>query len=125
MQTRQDVKLNSETQSKAKILAPLDNMLWDRNLISELFGFEYRWEVYKPVSERKYGYYVLPVLYGNRFIARFEPERARKNQEFYIKNWWWEAGVEIDDQLKEEVILCLERFADYLGTRLCHKSISW
>ncbi|HWR60764.1 MAG TPA: crosslink repair DNA glycosylase YcaQ family protein, partial [Clostridia bacterium] len=46
------------------ILAPLDNLLWDRRLIKELFSFDYRWEVYKPQQERTYGYYVLPVIYG-------------------------------------------------------------
>ncbi|MFD1906211.1 DNA glycosylase AlkZ-like family protein [Paenibacillus rhizoplanae] len=46
--------------SFAAALAPLDNLLWDRELILQLFGFQYRWEVYKPVLEREYGYYVLP-----------------------------------------------------------------
>lgn len=98
-----------------KILAPLDNMLWDRKLISELFNFEYRWEVYKPVVERQYGYYVLPVLYGDRLVARFEPEKHRKNEIFIIKNWWWEPGVEITREMKEAVDACIKEFVRYLG----------
>jgi len=53
-------------------------MMWDRELVKELFSFEYRWEVYKPVTEREYGYYVLPVLYGDSFIACFELGREKK-----------------------------------------------
>lgn len=51
-----------DVKPQASFIAPLDNLLWDRKLIKEIFGFEYIWEVYKPVSERRYGYYVLPVL---------------------------------------------------------------
>lgn len=81
--------------------------------------------MYKPKSIRKYGYYVLPVLYGDSFIARFEPERLQKNHGFGIKNWWWEDGVKINDQVKEEIIQCLEKFAVFLGTGFQKESIPW
>ncbi len=99
----------------AAILAPLDNLLWDRRLIKELYDFDYRWEVYKPASERSYGYYVLPVLYGDRFIARFEPGWDRKAGAIIIKNWWWEAGVKPGKKLNEELRKCFEDFSEYLG----------
>ncbi len=47
--------------------------MWDLNVVEMLFDFRYRWEVYKPVDKRDYGYYVLPVLYGDRFVARIDP----------------------------------------------------
>ncbi|MBC8079641.1 MAG: YcaQ family DNA glycosylase, partial [Gorillibacterium sp.] len=97
------------TPPTARILAPLDNLEWDRKLIQALFGFEYRWEVYKPVAERAYGYYVLPVLYGDRIVARLEPEKYRKGDSFVIKNWWWEAGVEVNDQMKAAIRECFFR----------------
>lgn len=97
-------------------LAPLDNLLWDRRLLKELFGFEYRWEVYKPARERQYGYYVLPVLYGDRFVARFEPVRAKKSGVLTIKNWWWEPDVRPDDALLCAIGECFEHFCAYLGT---------
>lgn len=78
--------------SIAAVLAPLDNLIWDRELINQLFGFYYRWEVYKPALEREYGYYVLPVLYDDRFIARIEPVMDKKKQTLNIVNWWWEPG---------------------------------
>jgi uncharacterized protein YcaQ len=111
--------LNTEMKNnRSSIIAPLDNLLWDRNLILELFGFEYRWEVYKPEAERKYGYYVLPVLYGDRFVARFEPEKHRECSPLVIKNWWWEKDVKVNYAMKSSIIKCFERFAGYLGTRL-------
>lgn len=105
----------SDPDPQAVILAPLDNLLWDRRLVKELFDFEYLWEVYKPVTERRYGYYVLPVLYGDRFIARFEPARDKRNGVLTIKNWWWEPDVDHSQNMKSELQHTFTRFLDYLG----------
>lgn len=99
----------------AAFLAPLDNLLWDRRYIELLFGFEYRWEVYVPPKKRKYGYYVLPVLYGDLFVARFEPIRNKKDGILTIKNWWWEPDVIPDNTMLEAIQECLEYFCVYLG----------
>jgi len=53
-------------------LGPLDSMLWDRKTLRHIFDFDYIWEVYKPEQLRKWGYYVLPVFYGDRFVARID-----------------------------------------------------
>lgn len=98
----------------AHIMAPLDNLLWERKLLSELFGFDYRWEVYKPVEQRTYGYYVLPVLYGDRFIARFEPGRDGEGN-LIIKNWWWEPGVKVGKRIQASLMKCFEAFQSFLG----------
>jgi uncharacterized protein YcaQ len=97
------------------IMAPLDNLLWDRRLIKDLFDFEYQWEVYKPVIERRYGYYVLPVLYGDHFVARFEPGIDKKNRALIIKNWWWEPEVEHTARMNDDLRNCFQRFIRYLG----------
>jgi len=101
-------------------MAPLDNMLWDRLLVHKVFDFQYTWEVYVPQEKRKYGYYVLPVLYRNSFIARFEPIKYEKGLPFIIKNWWWESaydtlGAKSKKETKEAVLKGLENFAAYLG----------
>lgn len=111
----QDVSNGIDFKPKVSIIAPLDNMLWDRKMIKELFGFEYVWEVYKPVVERKYGYYVLPLLYGDRFIARFEPSFDKKTSILEIYNWWWEAEISITEELKKALIECFHDFLNYLG----------
>ena len=100
----------------AAIIAPLDNLLWERDLISTLFDFRYRWEVYKPVAEREYGYYVLPVLYGDRFVARFEPGRDKKSGALIIRNWWWEDGVGKSGEMCSALQDCFDGFLKYLGT---------
>jgi len=98
----------------ARFLAPLDNLLWDRTMVEKIFDFTYTWEVYVPVVKRKYGYYVLPVLYGNQLVARFEPEKQRGNEPLEIKNWWWEENIPVTEEMKEAVESCLKRFCDYL-----------
>lgn len=101
--------------SRAAIIAPLDNLLWDRRFVAELFGFTYIWEVYKPVAERRYGYYVLPILYGDRFVARFEPGQDKKNGTLIIKKWWWELGVKQSERMHNDLIQCFGQFLNFLG----------
>jgi uncharacterized protein YcaQ len=109
--------LHSNTRSRrAVILAPLDNLLWDRRFIEILFNFSYVWEVYKPVAERRYGYYVLPVLFGDRFIARFEPGREKESGALIIKNWWWEEGITPSERMQAALRFCFKHFLDFLGT---------
>lgn len=98
-------------------IAPLDNLIWDRAMTEELFDFKYTWEVYTPAARRKFGYYVLPVLYKNRFVARFEPELNREKETLKIKNWWWESDVSVTDDMQEAVNEALKRFCKYLGVK--------
>lgn len=102
---------------QASFIAPLDNLAWDRRLLQALFGFEYRWEVYTPSAARKYGYYVLPVLYGERFIGRLEPVLEKRSRHLLIKNWWWEPGVVPDAALLAALSDCFQRFAAFLDAR--------
>lgn len=88
--------------------------MWDRNLVEQLFGFRYRWEVYKPAAQREFGYYVLPVLYGARFIARFEPGRNKTTGSLLIKNWWWEPDFKPDEAVTEALTKCFRRFCTFL-----------
>lgn len=104
----------SINRSNVKFLAPLDNLIWDRKLTRDIFDFEYTWEVYKPIDKRKYGYYVLPVLYGDRIVARFEPELHRGNKPLVIKNWWWEDNFEVTNDCIDSVKEALDKFCKYL-----------
>lgn len=71
-------------------LAPLDPLVWDRRMLRELFGFDYLWEVYVPEAKRKWGYYVLPMLFGDRFIGRIEPRLDRRTKTLNILGIWFE-----------------------------------
>ena len=105
----------SPSRSRVRFIAPLDNLLWDRDMLEALFGFKYRWEVYTPVDKRQYGYYVLPVLCGSRFVARFDPESASKAGRFKINRWWWEPGVRVTKGMLEAIERELTQFARTLG----------
>jgi uncharacterized protein YcaQ len=105
----------SVTAPGAAFIAPLDNLMWDSDLIEMLFDFFYTWEVYKPASRRKWGYYVLPVLVGDRLVARFDPVFNKKAKLFTIQNWWWEKGVDKrDDDLLAALQDGLQQFCKYL-----------
>lgn len=106
---------NGNHAKEASILAPLDNMLWDRDMVQQLFDFDYRWEVYKPVSERKYGYYVLPVLLGDRFIGRFDSKMDQKTRALTIHNWWWEPEISLPEKDRNKVKHCFENFKKFLN----------
>jgi uncharacterized protein YcaQ len=100
---------------QAAIVGPLDNLMWDRTLLRWVFDFDYVWEVYKPAAQRRYGYYVLPVLYGDRFIARFDPAYDKRRRELTIANWWWEAGVAPDEAMQAALAGCFREFLGFLG----------
>lgn len=114
---------NQATGSYVRFVAPLDNIMWDRQMLEMLFGITYRWEVYTPVEKRKHGYYVLPVLYNGQFIARFEAEPIRKTGEFIIKNWWWEPKVEPNDEMREMIVNEIARFTEFLQINNSPKNI--
>jgi uncharacterized protein len=120
----------SPQREQAAILAPLDNLLWDRRLVRALFDFEYVWEVYKPVNERRFGYYVLPVLLGERFVARFEPGRDDDGS-LVIRRWWWEEGVRPTDRMRSALQRCFREFREYLDApgirleRLLARDLGW
>jgi len=70
--------------------------------------------VYKPAPQRDYGYYVLPILYGDRFAARFEPARDSAGRALVIRNWWWEPEITLSDDMRIALIDCFREFLAYL-----------
>jgi uncharacterized protein len=113
---KEDVPLLDDTAKckEASVIAALDNLIWDRKLTLRLFDFDYKWEVYTPAKDRKYGYYVLPIVYGDKFICRFEPIVDRKNSELIIQNWWWEKDIDVTQQMERAFIRCMKSFCRFL-----------
>jgi uncharacterized protein YcaQ len=105
----------STPEPQAAFLAPLDNLLWDRKNLSRLFQFDYMWEVYKPKKDRRYGYYVLPVLFKDGFIGRFDPAFDKKKRVLTIQNWWWEDDYQPNPKAEEALINCMMDFLSYLN----------
>lgn len=92
-------------------LGPLDSFLWDRKGVQHIFSFDYIWEVYKPEPQRRWGYYVLPVFYGDRFIARCDSRLVQGT--WTIARWWWEA-ITPDATLLDALRQSMEQFLHYL-----------
>lgn len=101
--------------SKVRFLGPLDCMLWDRKLISWLFDFDYKWEIYTPVSQRRYAHYTVPVLYGEGFAGRAEPVCDRKRGLLMMKRFWPEKGFRVTDAFKREMTAAAERLRAFQG----------
>lgn len=81
---------------RARILGPLDPLIWDRALVREAFGFDYVWEVYKPAAKRRWGWYVCPILHEGRFAGRFEAKRTDDGT-VNVLNVWHEEGGRFPD----------------------------
>lgn len=100
---------------RAHLMPPLDCMLWDRRLIDELFGFSYKWEVYTPREQRRYGYYVLPVVYGEGFAGRVEPVADREADALVIRAFWPEPGTRVSSRLLWALEDALVELKHFLG----------
>ena len=107
------IKTDTRLKHRCELIAPLDNMMWDRNLIKALFDFDYKWEIYTPVPQRKYGYYVLPVLYGERFAGRVEAVYDKKAKKLTVKNLWYEPTVKPTEKLKTKITAALNRLEKF------------
>lgn len=117
-----DLPLLEATQQKkitkrVSFIAPLDNLMWDRDTIKEIFEFDYRWEVYTPIEKRTYGYYVLPILYGDEFIGRIEPAFNPNENVLEIRGFWLEAGTVWSPCLHKKFNEYLEHFISYIDVR--------
>ncbi|MBR4502508.1 MAG: YcaQ family DNA glycosylase [Clostridia bacterium] len=100
---------------RLEFLAPLDPMLWDRNLVEALWDFRYSWEIYTPPEKRRFGYYVLPVLYGDCFVGRIEPKADRKAGRLNVRNVWLESGVRPTKKLAGLISGAVRRLAVFNG----------
>lgn len=100
---------------RLEFLAPLDPMLWDRKLIEAIWDYQYSWEIYTPAEKRKYGYYVLPMLYGEKMAGRIEAAADRKAETLVIKNIWFEPGIRQTIKLNAAVDAAIGRLAKFNG----------
>ena len=73
-------------------IAPFDSLLWDNALLASLLDFDYVWEGFFPPAKRRWGWYVLPISFGDRFVGRIEPQIDRERARVEVLNVWWEDG---------------------------------
>ena len=81
-----------EPRPSVAFIAPFDSLLWDTALLSSLFAYDYVWEGFFPPAKRRWGYYVLPIVFGDRFAGRIEPRIDRDEARVEVLGIWWEDG---------------------------------
>ncbi len=115
-----DEIMNSHTvqaDGRVRFMAPLDNLLFNREVIGDIFDFEYRWEVYAPKAKRKYGYYVMPILYNFDFIGRIDPKADRENSTLNFNLIQIEDNINLTDKLIAEIAKAAKRLAKFAGLK--------
>ena len=103
----------ADLKPRMSFIAPLDPMMWDKSLIQSVFDFQYSWEIYTPAVKRKYGYYTLPIIFGDRFVGRIDTAADRKNGILRVKGIWWEPGVHQTKKLNSALEKTLKQFARF------------
>ena len=73
-------------------MSPFDPLIWDRPLLGSLFGFDYVWDLFFPQEKRRFGWYVLPIVFRDRFVGRIEPRIDRDAGRVEVLGLWWEQG---------------------------------
>jgi uncharacterized protein len=111
IQALQNIKANREIH----FLSPFDNLVIQRKRLERFFNFDYQVECYVPEPKRKYGYFCLPVLYRDKFIARFDPKADRATNTFYIKSIHFEKGFIPEEEFNNSFALKLKEFATFNG----------
>lgn len=102
---------------EVRFIPPLDPLLWRRERLRDVFAFEYTWEVYVPEARRRFGYYAMPILYGDRLVGRIDPKLHRREGVLDLRRVGWEADFVPDDAFVEAAAGELARFAAFLGAR--------
>ncbi len=101
--------------SRALLLSPFENLLWDRPFARRVFGFDHLIEVYKPAPQRRYGYYVLPLLWRDRIVGRADLKSERASGELVVKAFHLEDGVRASTSLDTAFERALDRLRRVIG----------
>ena len=104
---------SADLKPRMSFIAPLDPLMWDKALILALWDYQYSWEIYTPAVKRKYGYYVLPVIFGDSFVGRIEAVPDRKTGVLEVKNIWWEPGIRVTKKLTSALDKTVKVFAKF------------
>lgn len=108
---------NGRWQPRTTLLSPFDNLICDRDRTEELFDFYFRIEIYVPAAKREYGYYVLPILHGDRLIGRIDPKMDRKKKRLNVMNVYAEPDAPMTAATGRAVAGAIEELATFLGAK--------
>ena len=103
----------ADLKPRMSFIAPLDPLMWDKALVLALWDYRYAWEIYTPAAKRKYGYYTLPILFGERFVGRIEAVPDRKAHVLQVKGLWWEPNFRVTKKAEADLERTLREFAKF------------
>ncbi|HEX8475559.1 MAG TPA: crosslink repair DNA glycosylase YcaQ family protein [Pyrinomonadaceae bacterium] len=104
-----------EPPEQMRLLCPFDPVLRDRARVRRLFGFDYRFEAFVPEAKRQYGYYVLPILEGDRLVGRVDPKFQRAHGELVVRRVFWEPHVRVTKARGKKLETAVMRLARSIG----------
>jgi uncharacterized protein YcaQ len=102
---------------RTTLLSPFDNLIIDRKRTLSLFGFEMSFEIYVPKNLRKFGYYVLPILHGDRLIGRIDPKMDREQGKLFINAVFAEANTPKTRETSKAVARSIQELGEFLGAK--------
>ena len=108
-------KLDSEWSPRTVLLSPFDNLICDRTRTLAMWDFDYTIEIYIPKSKRKYGYYVMPILHGDRLVGRLDPRMDRKTGTLEVNAVYAEEHAKSDSDVGAATARTVEDLARFLG----------
>ncbi|VAW33806.1 Putative cytoplasmic protein clustered with trehalase [hydrothermal vent metagenome] len=112
---------SGDWQPRTTLLSPFDNLICDRDRTEQLFDFYFRIEIYVPKAKRQYGYYVLPILHGDRLIGRLDPKMDRKTNTLHIYNVYAQPNSPKNKKAVQAIGKAVASLASFLGA----KQIQW
>jgi uncharacterized protein len=99
---------------RSTLLSPFDPLVYDRDRTARLFGFKYKLEMYKPVSEREFGHFVLPIVHDGALVGRLDSERDRKKNELVVCKLHWEGKKPPARNVRAAVERAIEELAEFV-----------
>jgi uncharacterized protein YcaQ len=103
--------------SGLRLLSPFDPVIRDRRRLLRRFGFDYHFEAFVPPAKRKWGYYVMPVLDGDRFVARVDPKLHRDRETLELKSVYWEPGIRPTRARQRDLEAAAGALGELIGAR--------
>jgi uncharacterized protein YcaQ len=100
---------------RTTLLSPFDNLIYDRRKTEQLFNYKFSLEIYVPKPKRKYGYYVMPILYGDRLIGRADPIMIRSKNQLTISAVYAEPNAPMDTETARVIGGAIDELATFLG----------
>jgi uncharacterized protein len=112
-----DSLADGQWQPQTRLLSPFDNLICDRRRTEDLFDFHFRLEIYTPKPKRRYGYYVLPILHGDRLIGRLDPKFDRKSGRLTINAVYAEPDAPMTKEVGQAIAGALQDLSQFIGAK--------